>query len=70
MHDETSYLNNNNPTKLPYKTPTLRNYGDIRDVTLGASPGPSDSGGLGLIGSRPGKDNESSSSRGARQREK
>lgn len=30
--------------KLPYQPPTLENLGDIRDVTLGGSPGTADSG--------------------------
>ena len=35
------------PKKRPYHHPTLHPYGDIRDVTLGASPGVTDSGSLG-----------------------
>jgi hypothetical protein len=33
------------PARLPYATPHLRCFGDVRDVTLGGSPGVGDSGG-------------------------
>ena len=30
--------------KAPYRTPVLKVYGDIRDVTLGGTPGMGESG--------------------------
>jgi hypothetical protein len=31
-------------TRAPYETPVLINLGDVRDITLGGSPGSGDSG--------------------------
>ncbi|MBL4772927.1 MAG: lasso RiPP family leader peptide-containing protein [Alcanivoracaceae bacterium] len=37
--------NNKKASKMPYKKPELIPLGDIRDVTMGGSPGFGDSGG-------------------------
>jgi hypothetical protein len=33
--------------RRPYKSPRIEILGDVRDVTLGGSPGPGDSNGIG-----------------------
>jgi hypothetical protein len=33
------------PPRLPYEAPLLTSLGDLRELTLGASPGAGDSGG-------------------------
>jgi hypothetical protein len=33
------------PTRMPYVSPLLVELGELRDITLGASPGIGDSGG-------------------------
>ena len=33
--------------RRPYASPSLVPYGDVRDLTMGASPGNTDTGGLG-----------------------
>lgn len=40
-------------TKKRYSKPTLFAYGDFRDVTLGSSPGVTDSGGQGAMRTQP-----------------
>ncbi|MCB1628644.1 MAG: lasso RiPP family leader peptide-containing protein [Xanthomonadales bacterium] len=41
---ERSDQNATSPSKQPYETPELRSLGDVRDLTLGGSPGTGDSG--------------------------
>lgn len=39
--------NESSKTRRPYATPRVEILGDVRDVTLGGSPGPGDSNGIG-----------------------
>lgn len=50
MHDECSPISRSTdtaPRPKPWTTPRLRVFGDVRDLTLGGSPGGGDSGGAG-----------------------
>ena len=51
MNDNTPETDNSDDltdtksrTKKPYRTPSLQKFGNIREVTLGGSPGLGDSG--------------------------
>jgi hypothetical protein len=39
--------------RKPYKSPRLEVLGDVRDITLGGSPGVGDSGGTGAVQRHP-----------------
>ncbi len=53
---KSSNINKSQPKQLgrnvriPYTKPKLREFGDVRDLTLGSSPGTTDSGMMGKDG--------------------